>query len=96
MEFIKKTILRVMTTGHTTGCTGTCYVIIPNTGTTYQIKINLVQDARDIGFFNAYVVPVIPPPVPPPVPGDTYYYVEGNDDVFTDDDGDNFVWEIPI
>jgi hypothetical protein len=55
MEFIKKRIYRVMTTGHTSGCTGTsCYVIIPNTGITYQLKINLVQDAQDIGFFDAY------------------------------------------
>jgi hypothetical protein len=45
-----------MTTGHTTGCTGTCVVIIPNTGITYQLKINLVQDAQDIGFFNAYLL----------------------------------------
>jgi hypothetical protein len=56
MEFIKKTIYRIMTTGHTTGCTGTCVVIIPNTGITYQIKLNLVQDAQDIGFFNPYEV----------------------------------------
>jgi hypothetical protein len=57
MEFIKKTIYRVMTTGHTTGCTGTCMVIIPNTGITYQLKINLVQDARNIGFFDPYMLP---------------------------------------
>jgi hypothetical protein len=45
-----------MTTGHTTGCTGTCMVIIPNTGITYQIKLNLVQDAQNIGFFDPYEV----------------------------------------
>ena len=45
-----------MTTGHTTGCTGTCMVIIPNTGITYQIKLNLVQNAQDIGFFDPYEV----------------------------------------
>lgn len=54
MEYIKKRILRLTTTGTTTGCTGTCRVIIPDTGATYILKISLVQDALDIGFFDAY------------------------------------------
>ena len=59
MEVIKKTILRMMTTGTTIGCTGNCYVIIPNTGVTYNFKFSLTQEAQDIGFFDAY----IPPPL---------------------------------
>jgi hypothetical protein len=50
MEIIKKTILQVLTTGHTTGGT----IIIPDTGVTYAIKILLTQPAIDIGFFDAY------------------------------------------
>lgn len=54
MEYIKKKILQATTTGTTTGCTGTCRVIIPDTGATYCIIVGLVQDAEDIGFFDAY------------------------------------------
>lgn len=54
MEFIKKTVLRIMTTGTTTGCTGTCRVIIPATGATYTFKILLNQEAKNLGFFDAY------------------------------------------
>lgn len=67
MEFIKKTIYRIMTTGTTTGatdckgtypictgCTGNCVNIIPDTGVTYYFKILLISDAQDIGFFDAY------------------------------------------
>jgi hypothetical protein len=43
-----------MTTGTTTGCTGTCRVIIPNTGTTYNFKILLNQETKNLGFFEAY------------------------------------------
>ena len=56
MEFIKKRILRVTTTGTTTGCTGTCRVIIPDPKAKYYIKFCLVQDAEDIGFLDAYEV----------------------------------------
>jgi hypothetical protein len=55
MEYIKKKILQATTTGTTTGCTGTCRVIIPDTGATYCIRINLVQNTKDIGFFDAYM-----------------------------------------
>jgi hypothetical protein len=56
MEYIKKTILRLTTTGTTTGCTGTCRVIIPVTDANsgYTMMISLVQEATDIGFFDAY------------------------------------------
>jgi hypothetical protein len=43
-----------MTTGTTTGCTGTCRVIIPATGATYTFKILLNQEAKNLGFFDAY------------------------------------------
>jgi hypothetical protein len=43
-----------MTTGTTTGCTGTCRVIIPATGATYSFKILLNQEAKNLGFFDAY------------------------------------------
>ena len=69
MEFIKKRILQIVTTGATTGatdckgtypictgCTGVCVNIIPDTGATYCIKFGLVQDAQDIGFFDAYTI----------------------------------------
>ena len=54
MEFIKKTVLRIMTTGTTTGCTGTCRVIIPATGATYTFKILLNQEVKNLAFFDAY------------------------------------------
>ena len=56
MEFIKKTVLRIMTTGTTTGCTGTCRVIIPATGATYNFKILLNQKIKNSGFFDAYMI----------------------------------------
>jgi hypothetical protein len=45
-----------MTTGTTTGCTGTCRVIIPATGATYTFKILLSQEVKNFGFFDAYMV----------------------------------------
>jgi len=56
MEFIKKIVLQAVTTGTTTGCTGTCRIIIPNTGATYYFKIGLNQEAHDWGFFDAYTL----------------------------------------
>jgi hypothetical protein len=70
MEFIKKTILMAMTTGATapcsyrdpktgiliTGCTAMTKYLIPNTGVSYYIKFSLIQNAQDIGFFDAYVL----------------------------------------
>ncbi|MFA5207121.1 MAG: hypothetical protein WC428_00325 [Candidatus Paceibacterota bacterium] len=54
MELIQKTVLRIMTTGTTTGCTGTCRVIIPDTGATYNFKLLLNQEIKNVGFFDAY------------------------------------------
>jgi hypothetical protein len=45
-----------MTTGTTTGCTGTCRVIIPDTGVTYNIKFLINQEVKDAGFFEAYML----------------------------------------
>lgn len=71
MEKLKKIILQAVTTGLTacTGTTGVCYVIIPDTGVTYNLKIGLKQEAQDIGFFDASGTTALPPPPPPsPVP----------------------------
>lgn len=56
MERIKREILQAVTTG-VTACTGTskCYVIIPDTGVTYNFMVGLTQDTRDVGFLDAYV-----------------------------------------
>ena len=58
MEILKKTILQAVTTGITacTGTTGTCYIIIPDTGVTYHFKIGLKQVAQDFGFFDSYML----------------------------------------
>lgn len=52
MEIIKKTILQAVTTGTTTGCTGTCRVIIPDLTKTYHVKFCLIQNNNDFGFFD--------------------------------------------
>jgi hypothetical protein len=64
MERIKREILQAVTTGVTacTGTTGNCYIIIPDTGVTYQFKVGLTQDTRDIGFLDAYIEPIYPSP----------------------------------
>lgn len=54
MEFIKKTILQSITTGTTATTSGNKYIIIPDTGVTYHIKICLESIVKDIGFFDAY------------------------------------------
>lgn len=62
MERIKREILQAVTTGVTacTGTTGTCYVIIPDTGVTYHFIVGLTQDTRDAGFMDAYVTGISP------------------------------------
>lgn len=54
MEFIKRSIKIVMTTGVTTGCTGSCYVIVPysGTGVTYNTNFMLSANTDDWGFFD--------------------------------------------
>lgn len=54
MEFIKKTILQITTTGTTATTSGDKYVIIPDLRATYYMKICLESNANDIGFFDAY------------------------------------------
>lgn len=55
MEVIKKTIKQAVTTGTTTGCTGTtCYVIIPDLTAVYFMNICLKQQVKDWGFFDPY------------------------------------------
>lgn len=52
MEKIKKTILQITTTGTTTGCTGTCRIIIPDLTVVYHLKVSLTQEAHEWGFFD--------------------------------------------
>lgn len=54
MEVIKKKIKMAMTTGTTTGCTSNdnCFVIVPDTGATYNFKILLTSKIKDLGFFD--------------------------------------------
>jgi hypothetical protein len=77
--------------GWTGATSGTGYTKIVDTGITYNVKICLTQESEDIGFFDAYIItePVIPPI--PPVPIDTNYYVDYDEIVFTDSDGDKFI-----
>lgn len=54
MEVIKKTIKQAVTTGATTGCTGTtCYVIVPDLSAVYNFNFCLTQETKDWGFFDA-------------------------------------------
>lgn len=53
MEAIKKTVLQAVTTGTT--ATGGTFIIIPDLSKIYYFKISLTQEARDLGFFEAYV-----------------------------------------
>lgn len=51
MEFIKKQMQRIMTTGSTTGCTD-CYIMIPDLTVDYNLKIMLKARDIDFGFFD--------------------------------------------
>lgn len=53
MEFIKKKVLRIMTTGTTTDCVP-CHTIVPNLNVNYNFKISLTAESQDFGFFDAY------------------------------------------
>jgi len=91
MEILKKTILLAVTTGLTTcsGTTGTCYVIIPDTGVTYNIKIGLKQSAHDLGFMDAYIEEENEPE---PTPTDeTFYILDSVKNIFADDNDDRFI-----
>lgn len=54
MELLKKTILQAQTTGLTATTSSYKYIIIPDLSVIYHMKIGLIQDTRDIGFFDAY------------------------------------------
>jgi len=56
MEIIKKQVLQALTTGTTTGCTGSCRIIIPDLTANYFFKICLSQETQDIGFFDTYTI----------------------------------------
>ncbi len=56
MELIKKTILQAVTTGSTSGCED-CAIIKPDYDAIYNIKLGLVCEAHDFGFFDAFVDP---------------------------------------
>lgn len=88
MEIIKKTILQAVTTGTTTGSTGTCRVIIPDLNAVYFIKLSLIAENYDIGFFDAYVEPT--EPVPPEPPVETFYWLNSGGEIFVDSNGDKF------
>ena len=92
MELIKKTVQRAMTTGLTATTTGYSYIIIPDIDAIYHFKIGLTAELQDIGFFDAYVAPVVPEPPAPPTPEETYRYVDTGDVPFIDKDGYYFVW----
>lgn len=92
MELIKKTVQRAMTTGLTATTTGYSYIIIPDIDAIYHFKIGLTAELQDIGFFDAYVAPVVPEPPAPPTPEETYRYVDTGDVPFIDKDDYYFVW----
>jgi len=94
MEVIKKTVQMAMTTGMTATTSGYSYIIIPNIDAVYHFKIGFTVEMPEIGFFDAFVEPVVPEPPAPPEPGDTYYYTDYDDSIFTDSDGSKFVSEI--
>ena len=44
-----------MTTGSTSDCND-CFIIVPDTTVSYNIKFSLVSEGEDIGFFDAYEI----------------------------------------
>jgi hypothetical protein len=53
MEFLKKTFKLAVTTGTTSDCYDDCRIIVPDLTATYSIKICLISEQSDMGFFNA-------------------------------------------
>jgi hypothetical protein len=89
MEILKKTILQALTIAH--NATGGTY-ITGDTNATYCMVIGLVQRARDVGFFDAWIEPVIPEPPIPPV--ETFYLVDSAGNPVTDDNiNDIFLYD---
>lgn len=90
MEKIKKTILQALTIGYNaTGGT----IIIPDSNAVYYIKFGIKQVAHDLGFFDAYSEPVEPVPPEPPEPVETFYLTDSANNLFVDDNNDNFIYE---
>jgi hypothetical protein len=52
MEYIKKVFKQILTTGTTFGTTSGQFVIIPNTGVTYNFNVLLSKDNVDLGFYD--------------------------------------------
>ena len=52
MEYIKKVFKQILTTGTTSGLTSNQFVIIPNTGVTYNFNVLLSKDGVDLGFYD--------------------------------------------
>lgn len=52
METIKKTFKQILTTGATTDQRAGYFLIIPDTGVTYSMKLLLTSDVTDIGFLD--------------------------------------------
>lgn len=108
MEVVKKVILQALKRGDTvpctlrdpetgeiiTGCTGTCYVLIPDLNAVYNFKIGLTTVTDDIGFFDPYPDFEQESEEPePPSPEETYYYVDNNSNIFTDSEGTYYIHE---
>ena len=108
MEVIKKVILQALKRGNTvpctlrdpetgeiiTGCTGTCYVLIPDLDAVYNIKIGLTTITDDIGFFDPYPDYIEPPTPPvPPIPEETYFYIDGSGNIYVDDDNIPYIYQ---
>jgi len=55
MELIKKKILQSLTTGLTTTAEGTFIRITPDLDATYNMKININSDIKDVGIFDTWV-----------------------------------------
>jgi hypothetical protein len=107
MEVVKKVILQALKKGDTvpctfrdpetgeiiTGCTGTCYVLIPDLDAVYNFKIGLTTVIDDIGFFDPYPDYIEPPAPPvPPAPEETFYYTDNEDNIYTDSEGTYYLY----
>lgn len=88
MERIKKTILQA--TCFTYNATGGT-IITGDTSAFYHMKIGLKQVSRDVGFFDAWIEPVIPEPPIPPV--ETFNLVDSANNPLIGNNNDNFIYE---
>jgi hypothetical protein len=107
METIKKSVLQALTKGNIvpctlrdietgeliTGCTGTCYLLVPDLNAVYNFKIGLTTVVDDIGFFDPYpeYEQESEPPAPP-IPVETFYYEDNEDNIYTDSEGTYYLY----